>query len=181
MLRLVKVSEKHLPAVMKVIDEYRNDDRPYGRGSVNTLIEAIDEGNAVAWLEQKQNEENGVNLPAGYVSSTYYWLMDGKEYVGSFTLRHKLTETLMNVGGNIGYIILPSKRGKGYASAGMGLCLREAGKMGLERVLITCNARNKASFAVITKAMNKYGGEMLPDVELDGGFEHRVWINTINE
>lgn len=179
MLKLVKLSKKYLPAVIKVIDEYKTDKNPYKVADIKALIEAIDNGTSLAWLEQKQNEDKGINLKPGYVSSTYYLLMEDKEYVGSFQLRHKLTENLMKIGGNIGYMILPSKRGKGYASAGLSLCLKEAKKLGLERVLITCDSSNAASHAVIIKAMQKYGGEILPDIQIDDGFEHRVWVNTI--
>ena len=179
MLKLVKVSEKYLPSVIKVVDEFRKFPKEFGRGSIESLLQAIDDGDISAWIKQKQGEEKGINLKPGYVSGTYYWLMEGDEYIGSFTLRHQLTESLMKIGGNIAYIILPSKRGQGYASAGLTLCLQEAKKMGMDKVLITCNTRNNASFAVITKAMKKYGGEMLPDVQIDDGFEHRVWVNTI--
>lgn len=179
MLKLVKASQKYLPAVLKVLDEYREDDRPYGRGSVVSLIDAADRNAAHLWLEQKQNEDQGIGLKPGYVASTYYWLMDGDDYIGSFTLRHNLTPNLMQIGGNIGYIILPSKRRQGYAFSGLILCLKEAKKLGLDRVLITCNTKNTASFAVITKAMRHFGGEMLPDITIDDECEHRVWVNTL--
>lgn len=104
--------------------------------------------------------------------------MDNDEYAGSFTLRHGLTEGLKLWGGHVGYIIAPSKRGRGYAFAGLQLLLTEAAKRGLEQVLITCNTENAASFAVITKALKLYGGEQLPDVVVGEHNEHRVWINT---
>ena len=44
----------------------------------------------------------------------------------------------------------------------------------------TCNTKNIASHAVILKAVRQYGGEVLPDVETEDGFEHRAWINTIS-
>ena len=180
MLELIKTSEKYLSSVLKVIDEYRNDSEPYGRGSINPLIKAIDENDVSKWLQDRQNDEMGINLKPGYVAGTSYWLMDDGEYVGSFTLRHSLTENLMKMGGNVAYIILPSKRRQGYAFKGLTLCLQEARKIGLNRVLITCNTKNVASFAVIMKAFRQYGGEILPDIAIDSETEHRVWINTIN-
>ena len=180
MLKLVKVSEKHLSAIIQAVKEYKTDTNPYRVAEINNLIDAVDHDNILFWIKQKQNEDKGINLNPGYVASTYYLLMEGEEYIGSFQLRHELTERLMNIGGNISYIILPSKRQKGYAFKGLRLVLSEARKMGLDRVLITCNAKNDASFAVMTKAMKKYGGEILPDVEIDDGFEHRVWVNTVD-
>ena len=107
--------------------------------------------------------------------------MDDDEYIGSFTLRHDINETLMQWGGHIGYIIAPSKRGHGYAFAGLQLVLAEAAKRGLKKVLITCNTENDASFAVINKAKNLYGGEQIEDSHLEGFSEHRVWIKTTKE
>ena len=122
--------------------------------------------------------ELGIDLPEGYISNTKYWLIDNNEYIGSFTLRHDVNENLMKWGGHIGYIVAPSKRGHGYAFAGLKLVLAEAAKLGLKRVLITCNTENNASFAVINKAKEIYGGEQLEDSHLEGFSEHRVWINT---
>lgn len=180
MLKLVKISEKYTSTLTKAADEYKTDKNPYRVADVTALMEAVEHNDILTWIEQKQDEDNGINLKPGYVSATYYLLMEDEEYIGSFQLRHKLTERLMSIGGHIAYIILPSKRRKGYALKGLHLCLLEAKKLGLDRVLITCDAKNKASFAVMTKAMNKYGGEMLPDVAIDGGFEHRVWVNTVD-
>ena len=178
MLKLVKVSEKYLPAVIKAVDEYKTDLSPYKVAGISCLIDAADHNKLPEWLKERQNEDKGINLKPNYVPSTSYWLMDDENYIGSFQLRHRLTDNLMKIGGHIAYIILPSKRQKGYALAGLSLCLQEARKIGLNRVLITCNTRNEASFAVILKTMNKYGGEMLPDIAIDDGFEHRVWVNT---
>ena len=178
MLKLVKASEQYLAAIIEAVEECKIDQNPYRVADIDALIDAVDNNDVLAWLEKKQNEDKGINLKPGYVASTYYLLIDGKEYIGSFQLRHKLTENLMNIGGHIAYIIRPSKRRKGYATAGLNLCLQEAKRIGLDKVLITCNAKNTASYAVITKAMNEHGGEALPDIAIDDGFEHRVWVNT---
>ena len=75
-------------------------------------------------------------------------MLDDDEYIGSFTLRHDINENLMQWGEHIEYVILPSKRGRGYA------------------------------FAVINKAKNKYDGEQIENSHLEGFSEHNVWINT---
>lgn len=180
MIKLVKVSKRYLPNVLKVVEEYRNDTSLFGhRTSTSSLLDAIDSGKVTDWLAKRKDEDKGINLPENYVRSTSYWLMDGKEYVGSFSLRHALTDILMTHGGNIDYIILPSKRQKGYAFSGLGLCLHEAKKLGLDRVLITCDIQNDASYGVIKKALIQYGGEKLPDIVFKKTVNHRVWINTI--
>lgn len=178
MLKLVKVAEEYLPAVIEAVAEYKVDPNPYKVAGINELIAAVEENKTAAWLQTQHNNALGINLKPNHVASTAYWLLDGEKYIGSFVLRHKLTENLRQIGGHIAYIIRPSARGHGYGSAGLTLCLQEARQMGLEQVLITCKAQNAASFAVMRKAMHKYGGEMLPDVMLDEGKGHRVWVNT---
>lgn len=182
MIKLVKVSKKYLPNVMKVIDEHRLDTSPFGlRGNISSLLMAIDNNTLTEWFAKKKNEDKGINLKPNHVRGTDYWLMDGDEYVGSFSLRHSLTDKLMIHGGNIAYVILPSKRRKGYAFAGLSLCLIEAKKTGLQRVLITCDTKNEASYAVIKKALKHYGGKKLPDIAFENTSNHRVWINTIDK
>lgn len=178
MLKLVKVSVEYLPAVVAAVAEYKTGSNPYKVAGINELIAAVDENKTDEWLQKQQNNERGINLPPNHVPSTAYWLMNDEEYIGSFILRHQLTENLLQIGGHIAYIIRPSARGKGYGTAGLTLCLQEARQMGLDRVLITCKAQNTASFALINKLKSKFGGEILPDVALDDDGEHRVFINT---
>lgn len=182
MLKLVKVSKKYLSSVLQVIQEYKNDTSPFGhRGSITSLLNALDNNTLNEWLLKKQSEDQGINLKPDHVRGSAYWLMKNKEYIGSFSLRHSLTDKLMIHGGNIDYIILPSKRQKGYASRGLELCLIEANKIGLQRVLITCDTQNDASYKVIKKALMHYGGEELPDIMFKNSSNHRVWINTIDK
>ena len=56
-----------------------------------------------------------------------------------------MTEELRQHGGHIGYGIRPSKRKKGYGKQQLQLVLEEAKRMGLDRVMITCEDYNKAS------------------------------------
>lgn len=146
---------------------------------MHQLIKIVEEGRFDQWLQKTKDNDLGINLPKGYISNTKYWLLDDDEYIGSFTLRHDINEHLMQCGGYIGYIIVPSKRGRGYAFAGLQLVFAEAAKHGLKRVLITCNTENDASFAVINRAKNMYGGKQIEDSHLEGFSEHRMWINTI--
>ena len=156
MLKLVKVSEKYLPFVIKVVDEFRKFPKEFGRGSIESLLQAIDDGVIPAWIKQKQGEERGINLKPGYVSGTYYWLMDGDDYIGSFTLRHNLTPNLMQIGGNIGYVVDEAYRGRRYAVKACGLLFRQARKHGLEYVIITCDPDNPASARTCELAGGRY-------------------------
>ncbi len=56
-------------------------------------------------------------VPAHLVPSTLLFLTDDAEtkLYGAIDIRHGLNEVLLNFGGHIGYGIVPSERGKGYA------------------------------------------------------------------
>ena len=56
-------------------------------------------------------------LPDGIVGSTYLWWVDGDEYLGRLSIRHRLTPWLEEYGGHIGYVVRPSARGRGEATA----------------------------------------------------------------
>jgi predicted acetyltransferase len=52
-------------------------------------------------------------------------------------------------GGHIGYAIRPSQRLKGYGTEILRRTLLEAAKLGLHKVLVTCNADNLGSIKII--------------------------------
>ncbi len=91
----------------------------------------------------------GEMLPRGWVASTTFWLVDGDDYIGSTNIRHELTDWLLRFGGHIGYTIRPSRRQEGYGTLICRLALDQAQKIGLKRVLITCDADNTGSRKVI--------------------------------
>ena len=143
------------------------------------MIAAADSG-FDDYFQTVKNESLGIGLKEGYVPQTTFWLVDGDKYIGTFALRHRLTPNLEKIGGNIAYAIRPSERQKGYGYQGLKLCLNEAFKMGLKKVLITCNAENIASYNLIHKAMLEYGGTELKPIEIENGFEKRIWVKTKN-
>ncbi|MEX2538588.1 MAG: GNAT family N-acetyltransferase [Actinomycetota bacterium] len=91
----------------------------------------------------------GAELPHGWVASSNFWLVEDGNYIGSINIRHELTDWLRRFGGHIGYAIRPSQRRRGYGTLMCKLALDEARTVGLERVLITCDADNEGSRKVI--------------------------------
>ncbi|MBD3279999.1 GNAT family N-acetyltransferase [Candidatus Dojkabacteria bacterium] len=102
-------------------------------------------------LKLKDSNSRGENLPEGYVAATFFWLYFNGKPVGVSKLRHELTDHLRKYGGHIGYGIRPKERGKGYATKMLELTLEEAKKLGLRKVLITCNPDNIGSQRVAEK------------------------------
>lgn len=104
------------------------------------------------WLLQQSNWANGINLPNGYVPQVIYWFYVDNLPVGMGKIRLKLTESSLNIGGNIGYAIGKPYRGKGYGTIFLKLLIEEAKRIGVNDILLTVEKYNPASKHAIEKA-----------------------------
>ena len=101
------------------------------------------------WLIVKQRDSEQEGIVDGWkVPSTTFWLYADGIPVGFGSVRPFLTEALRKAGGNIGYGIAPTFRGKGYGKELLRLLLNEAKEMGIDKVLVTILLDNIASQAV---------------------------------
>lgn len=123
------------------------------------------------WLSSERLMET--NAPLGYVEASLYFLMDGKRILGAIDIRHSLNDYLIGVGGHIGYGVRPSERRKGYAFLMLSLALPIARKLGLKKILITCNKSNPAS----EKTILKNGGILENEIEDGDEIVLRYWIS----
>ena len=71
--------------------------------------------------------------------------------VGMINVRYDLTEEMYRYLGHIGYCVRKSERQKGYAAEMLRLALKEAKKIGLDRVLLTVDSDKTASIATMKK------------------------------
>lgn len=110
----------------------------------------------------------------GKVPDTTLFCLDEDRniFVGAVNIRHYLTEELLLNGGHIGDGIRPSERRKGYATAMIGLALKEAEKLGIKRVLMVCDKNNMGS----AKSIINNGGILENEVVVNGVTEQRYWI-----
>jgi predicted acetyltransferase len=92
---------------------------------------------------------NETKFDEGDVPESILWLVQDKTYIGRINLRHRLNDNLRRIGGNLGYDIRPSMRKRGYGDLICRLGLDEARKLGLQRVLLTCDEDNPASRKII--------------------------------
>jgi predicted acetyltransferase len=83
------------------------------------------------------------------VPTSFYWYVSGQEYLGELVIRHELTPALADTGGHIGYSVVPQYRWQGHATAMLAAGLAMCRQLGLDRVLLTCDADNEASRRVI--------------------------------
>ncbi|MGH3731326.1 MAG: GNAT family N-acetyltransferase [Micromonosporaceae bacterium] len=108
--------------------------------------------------------------PEGWVPQTTLWWLEGEEYLARIGIRHSLTPFLRDVGGHIGYDVRPTARRLGHATAMLAAALPVAYGLGIESVLITCDADNHASRTVIER-----NGGVLEDQR---GEKLRFWVVT---
>lgn len=108
------------------------------------------------------------------VPETELWgIVDGV-YAGRISIRHELNENLKIVGGHIGYDTVPEFRGRGVATRMLAGALPVAKKLGLSRVLLTCDDTNAASIRVI----EKNGGTLEASRMVSGrGLKRYYWID----
>ena len=78
------------------------------------------------------------------VPSTVLWYISGEHYLGTLVIRHELTPQLTDVGGNVGYHVVAPWRRQGHATRMLAAGLVECRRLGLDRVLLTCDPENVA-------------------------------------
>ncbi len=167
-MELVRPSEKYYKSYLDAIKEYeQNNIDKYSFFNVNKYN----------IFERFENYETGKNLPEGYVKATYFWLVDGDDFIGEISIRHSLTDTLLKYGGNIGYAIRCSHWNKGLGTLMLSKAIAYAkDALGLSRVLITCDDDNYGSARVI----EKNGGVLQDKItnKIDGVdvITRRYWI-----
>ena len=149
-LKLLEPCESLLGPLSEFFAEFGDDlNQVDGLGWVPAAVDNVELNEMPELL---RNWSAGINLPEGFVPGSTYWLVrDDSTILGALSLRHRLNDTLREIGGHIGYAIRPSARSKGYATRMLSLALPKARTLGLHRVLITCTRENSASARVIEK------------------------------
>ena len=92
-----------------------------------------------------------VSWPDGYVPQTVFWWVAGDAYLGRLSIRHRLTAHLLHEGGNLGFEVRPSARGRGHATTMLATALPLAAALGVDPARLDCEVFNVASRRVIEK------------------------------
>jgi predicted acetyltransferase len=127
-----------------------------------------------SYLQSLVDMDMGLNLRPQWVPMTTFWLVNHEdEIVGVSRLRHRLTPSLLEDGGHIGYYVRPDYRGRGYGKIILTLTLQEARKLDIERALLTVRHDNIPSIRIIETS----GGVMEDErTDPDGVRYRRYWI-----
>lgn len=130
------------------------------------------------WLERTIEDAKKKIGEGGRVPATLFLGVrkSDNRVIGTIQIRHALNDFLYKYGGHIGDGVRPSERKKGYATEMIRLALEECKKLGINRVLMTCDKDNIAS----AKSIMNNGGVLENEVVNDEGvIEQRYWI-TLN-
>jgi predicted acetyltransferase len=162
--RLVVPAARHRASFLEALGEYHAEGRrlelPAGRLAdpaefvryVAALAAgAARPGEADSYLAALEQRPLLTTWPDGYVPQTVLWWAAGDEYLGRLSIRHRLTAHLLHEGGNIGFEVRPSARGRGHATAMLAAALPLAAELGIDPARLDCDADNPASRRVIEK------------------------------
>lgn len=173
---LVLVSPAYATSYVEALREgFRRGDRAAKKPGEIAKIEADFE----AFLADLTRNTGDVLLPDGTVipriPQDICWLVDGLTFIGEASLRYRLNDVLLQVGGHVGYGIRPDFQRRGYGRLILKLALDRLRKRGIDRALVTCYDRNTAS----AKVIEANGGvlENLIDDPRGGGKSRRYWID----
>jgi predicted acetyltransferase len=169
-LRLIGPSRDFESSYRSLVDEIRSRGEkpiPFPLGFPHDNF-----GELIAKLERNSK---GQALPAGFVANSTYWLVAQSEIVGVSNLRHSLTPRLRKEGGNIGYGVRPSARGRGLGTELLRQTLGKAKEIGLSKVLLTCGKDNIRSVRVILANRGVFESEEF--LEERNEVIQRYWID----
>lgn len=117
----------------------------------------------------------GIDLPTEHVANTQLFGDMAGVLVGRLAIRHELTGILETIGGHIGYSVLEHHRRLGYGTQMLTQAIPIAASLGLRRVLVTCDATNRASRRIIEANGGVYESRVTKGLEVP---KLRYWVDT---
>ena len=123
--------------------EYKSDIN--GTGGLQRFLSDYE-----GWLEKLENDYNRIPDETRVPARTYFVIRkNDNKIVGMINIRLALNKSLKKYGGNIGYCIRPTERGKGYNKINLYLGLKIYRNYGIKEVLLDADKDNPASWKTI--------------------------------
>ena len=172
-------SMKRKNEIIEYLDEFvKYKSNINGSGSLDKIYDGYSFEEALDRCLNMENEEYAKSIDRCPGKTFLLIRENDNKIVGTINLRWNLNEALLRHGGHIGYGIRPTERRKGYNKLNLYMVLKEAQKMGIERVMLTCDIDNLGS----DKTIKALGG-IFERNEIDDSNNKTLnvyWIN-VNE
>lgn len=174
-IKLVRPSKEYEMQILDYKNEYiQSGDQFHGTAGLDKFHD-IDE-----WLSRIEKNSKEETVREGWVpSSTFLAIRDCDNkmigmigMIGMIDVRHRLTESLLQFSGHIGFSVRKSERRKGYAKAMLNEALGVCKELNIPRVLVTCDKENIAS----AKTILSNGGILENEVVEGDHLTQRYWI-----
>ncbi|MCL2407864.1 MAG: GNAT family N-acetyltransferase [Defluviitaleaceae bacterium] len=170
-------TEEYESKANEYIREFREDgSTPYGSGG---LAAALDGGTYAEWVGKHIWKINVANVEYGSVPAFTYFVVRERDgsLIGICNIRISKNGFLCRDAGHISYSVRPTERNKGYATEILTKAASVCHTVGLNDIVVTCDADNHASAAVIRKC----GGVLEEEFYSDsyGCMLQRYWIKRI--
>lgn len=168
-IKLVRPSKEYEMQILDYKNEYiQSGDQFHGTAGLDKFLD-LDE-----WLSRIEKNSKEETVREGWVpSSTFLAIRDrDNKMIGMIDVRHRLTESLLQFSGHIGFSVRKSERQKGYAKAMLNEALGVCKELNIPRVLVTCDKENIAS----AKTILSNGGILENEVVEGNNVTQRYWI-----
>ncbi len=133
---------------IKEFYEYNSDIN--GVGGLHRYLDNYEE-----WLKKLESDYTRIPNEEKVPARTYFLVRKNDDrIVGMINIRLALNERLRKFGGNIGYCVRPTERGKGYNKINLYLGLQVCESYGISEVFMDADLDNPASW----KTMEALGG-----------------------
>jgi len=112
-----------------------------------------------AWIDYCAARQDATTVPEGSMQADQWLLtrVGDERILGLVNVRHAIdTPYMAEYAGHIGYAIRPTERCHGYGRAQLMLALDWCRTIGLDKVLLTCDAANEASWKTIVSCGGVY-------------------------
>ncbi|WP_166984188.1 GNAT family N-acetyltransferase [Paramicrobacterium fandaimingii] len=143
----------------------------------NFLLEHVEGESWGNFVERLAMIERGEQLAPGRVPAAFLVGVVENRIAGRVSVRYELNDYLADVGGHIGYGVVPRFRRRGVASALLRSGLDSLAARGVERALVTCDEDNVASRGV-TERMGGRPDERRPRAVRDDETKLRFLVPT---